>query len=428
MKIKLVFLREFMQRIKSKGFILSTLLAPFGLVVFLGLTIYSVSLGMEEDSNQRIAVKDETGGVASLLKLPSSYTLILEPATEEALRKQVLEGKLDGYLFIPSDALKGDAKLTYVSGGGGGINKQIQLQNAVEDAIQEARLKQANIPDNVKAIFAANTRLEMKEITAFGEKADTTGALTGIAFAMSFLIYMMMFIYGSLVMQSVIEEKLNRVMEVLISSVRPFELLMGKVLGMGALGLVQMLVWSALSMAMTTAMGPLLLLFFDPAKMNLPDTASQQQVLDSAGFAIPELSPMLFVWFVLFFIGGYLLYASYFAAVGSAVESPQDAQQLMMPVTFLIIIPMLFINTVIMNPDGTTAKILSMIPFFSPILMPARIAATDVPFWEPAVAFVLLVFTFIGAIWVSARIYRIGVLSYGKKPSIRDLVKWIRTA
>ncbi|MBN8588101.1 MAG: ABC transporter permease [Rhodothermia bacterium] len=428
MKIKLVFLREFMQRIKSKGFILSTLLAPFGMVIFLGLTIYSVSLGMEEESTQKIALNDKTGVVAPLLKLPDSYTLKHGVVDENVLRKQVLDGTLDGYLFIPADALQGDAKLTFFSSGGGGIGKQILLQNAIEEAIRGARLKQANLPENVKAIFEAETRLEMKEITATGEKADTTGALTGIAFAMAFLIYMMMLIYGSLVMQSVIEEKLNRVMEVLISSVRPFDLLMGKVLGMGALGMVQMLAWSGLSMAMTTAMGPLLLLFFDPKKMNLPDTASQQQVLESAGFAIPELSPMLFVWFVLFFIGGYLLYASYFAAIGSAVESPQDAQQLMMPITFLIIVPMLFINTVIMNPDSTMAMVLSIIPFFSPILMPARIAATDVPFWEPALAFILLAATFVGAIWVSARIYRIGVLSYGKKPKMSDLLKWIRTA
>jgi ABC-2 type transport system permease protein len=133
-------------------------------------------------------------------------------------------------------------------------------------------------------------------------------------------------------------------------------------------------------------------------------------------------------YFLLYFIGGYLLYSSFFVAVGSAVESPNDAQQLLLPITMLIIIPMMFIHQIILNPDGTLSALLSIVPFFSPILMPARIAVTDVPLWQIGLSLLLLIGTFMGAIWVSARIYRIGILMYGKKPSLRDLLKWIRTA
>lgn len=426
--IRIVFLREFIQRLKSKGFILSTLLAPLGMLVFIGILAISAMAGLSNEDHRTIAVIDEGGEVVAGIKMPPNYTLKPSKDTPENLRKQVLDETLDGYMVIPAAVLQGKGEVVYYSRGGGGLSFQLEIQRAVNQAVRALRLDHAKVSPDVRALFESETNVTIKEITAQGEKADATGALTGLAFVMAFLIYMMMFIYGSLVMQSVIEEKLNRVMEVMVSSVRPFDLLMGKVMGMGVLGVVQIVAWTVLSMGIMSAAGPIILLFLKPNQMNLPNQATQQQVLEKAGFVMPELHLMMFVWFALFFVGGYLLYASYFAAVGSAVESPQDAQQLMMPITLLIIIPMLFINSVIMNPDGGLATALSIIPFFAPILMPARIMATDVPIWQPTLAFILLTLTFLGAIWVSGRIYRVGVLSYGKKPSLLDLMKWVRMA
>jgi ABC-2 type transport system permease protein len=220
------------------------------------------------------------------------------------------------------------------------------------------------------------------------------------------------------------EEKQSRVLEIIVSSVRPFELLMGKVLGIGAMGLLQMGAWAGILLLLTMSAGGIISLFLNPADFNLPVGAGQEELLAAADFALPSFQPSLFIWFLLFFFGGYLLYASLFAAVGSTVEHQQDAQALMLPLTALIIIPILFITVIVESPNTTLSVVLSLIPFFSPILMIVRIAVTAVPFWQVLASFLLLCGTFVGAVWVSSRIYRVGILMYGKRPTIKDLVRW----
>lgn len=427
-KIGIVFSKEYLQRLQSKGFIIGTLLAPLGMAVFFGIIIFSATLGLDDQSRKTIAVIDETRVLVEKMKVPKEYRIERTADDPAKLRMQVLDKKLDGYLILPQSLLEGEGQPAYFSANTGGISFQVTLQGAIREALREVRLAKAGASPEVMKVLNSEIDLKMTEVTAQGDKADSSTILMGIAYAMAFLIYIMMLIYGSLVMQSVIEEKTSRVLEVVVSSVRPYELMMGKVLGMGALGLTQLVIWLVLGMVMTSALGSLSMMFINPASFNLPAEASQQQVLGAAGLALPSFSPLFFMGSLVFFLGGYLLFSSLFAAIGSAVESPQDAQQLMMPITMLIIIPILFIHQVVLMPDGSLATWLSILPFGSPILMPARLAATAVPFWEVALAFVLLIAAFLGAIWVSARIYRIGILSYGKKPSFRDLLKWIRTA
>jgi ABC-2 type transport system permease protein len=246
-----------------------------------------------------------------------------------------------------------------------------------------------------------------------------------VGYIMGFIIYVTMFIYGAIVMQGVMEEKSSRVVEIMVSSVRPFQLLMGKVLGIGAMGLVQMTLWSVLVVAGLAVAGSVAALFIDPTQLNVPMDATQQELLEAASFSLPQIAPSIFVWFLLYFLGGYLLYASLFAAIGSAVEQQQDAQGLMYPVSLLIIVPLIFMSFMLESPHSTLSVVLSMVPFFSPILMVVRIAVTEVPFWQSGGAFLLLAATFVGAVWVSARIYRVGILMYGKKPNLRDLVRWV---
>lgn len=427
-KIKLVFLREFLTRIKSKGFIISTLLAPLGLAILMGITIFTTTSSMKSQERRTIALVDYTGKMASAIKLPPNFDLKPATTSVDMLRKQVLDKSIDGFVVLPDSLLEGKGAADYYSRGGGGISFQVQLQDALDKAVQEQRLNAKGVSEEVKNILKTETKLRMQEVTLEGNQADATSFLTGVAYAMALLIYIMMLIYGSVVMQSVMEEKSSRILEIMASSVKPYDLMMGKVLGMGVLGVVQMTVWAVLSIAAITALGSVAAMFLNPATLNLPDAASQQQMLDAVGFVIPDLKISLLFYFLLYFIGGYLLYSSFFVAVGSAVESPNDAQQLLLPITMLIIIPMMFIHQIILNPDGTLSALLSIVPFFSPILMPARIAVTDVPLWQIGLSLLLLIGTFMGAIWVSARIYRIGILMYGKKPSLRDLLKWIRTA
>jgi ABC-2 type transport system permease protein len=258
-----------------------------------------------------------------------------------------------------------------------------------------------------------------------GTTADSSLVYTVIGYVMAFVIYGAVLIYGQYVMQGVIEEKSNRVVEVVVSSVRPFELLMGKVLGIGAMGLAQMIVWAVLVLGGFAAAGPVLALLFDPSDLGVAPGASQQAMMDAAGVTVPSLPLDLVAWFILFFLGGFLLYAALFAAVGSAVEQQQDAQSLLIPVMFPLILPILFLVFIIESPNATASVVMSMIPFFSPILMVLRAAVTTVPVWEIATAFVLLVGTFIGMIGLAGRIYRVGILSYGKTPGFREIAKWV---
>jgi ABC-2 type transport system permease protein len=243
-------------------------------------------------------------------------------------------------------------------------------------------------------------------------------------YLMGFIIYMSVFIYGAMVMHGVMEEKTSRVVEIMASSVRPFDLLMGKVLGIGAMGLFQMILWGILLIAGAFVIGGVAGIFIDPATLTADVPGAEVPDIPGLGtFSIPWT---IVFWFFLFFLGGYLLYASLFASVGAAVEQSQDAQSLMFPVTIPIIIPILFISYVIEEPNAPLSVGLSLVPFFSPILMMVRLGAANVPLYEVIASFVLLIAGFLVAIWMSARIYRIGILMYGKKASFRDLARWVR--
>jgi ABC-2 type transport system permease protein len=290
--------------------------------------------------------------------------------------------------------------------------------------VQEERLARANTPPEVMSIIESSVSFTSRTLTEEGATSDSSFAYIAVGWIMSFLIYFAVLFYGQYVMQGVIEEKSSRVVEIVVSSVRPFELLMGKVLGIGAMGMTQFIVWGVLVMGGLSAFGSVAALLLSPEDFDLPSGASQEQMLEAANMSLPELPVDLFVWFVLFFIGGYLLYASLFAAAGSAVEQQQDAQSLVFPITLPLIIPIIFLYFLIESPNALLSVIMSMIPFFSPVLMIARAAITDVPFWQISLSFLLLMGSFIGAIWVSGRIYRVGILMYGKKASLRELARW----
>jgi ABC-2 type transport system permease protein len=396
----------------------------------LGLIIIPSVVGYVTSKNtvRSIAVVDETGILAPRLAGldDSRLEFISVEAPVESLRTAVQEGKYEGYLILPLSILEGEAAASYYSIEGGGLTLESNLENVLDNTIDEWRLAELNASPEVLEIIRTGTAVRLLQITEEGEAADATAASSVIGMIMGFVIYGAMVIYGAYVMHGVMEEKQTRVLEVVVSSVRPFELLMGKVLGIGAMGLVQMAAWAVLLIGLSMSAGGIASLFLNPADFNLPEGAGQEELLAAANFTVPQISPSVFVWFLLFFLGGYLLYSSIFAAVGAAVEHQQDAQGLMLPVTLLIVIPILFISVLIESPNSSLSVVLSLIPFFSPILMVVRVAVTSVPLWQVALSFLLLCLTFIGSIWVSGRIYRVGILMYGKKPTFRDLARWFR--
>jgi ABC-2 type transport system permease protein len=421
---------EYLRRLKSKGFIIATVLAPVLLLLTFGIAI-GVGVLSQTETARALAILDETGVLGDDLAaaLPDEYAVSLTRLPADTLRQQVRRGELDGFIWLPEGVLTREATPTYFSATGVGPSTQVRMQSAVNETVRRERLRQAGAPPEVLRALDERTGLRMVTITDAGEAADATLLFAGLGYIMGLVIYIAMFIYGAMVMRGVIEEKANRIVEVVISSARPFDLMMGKVLGIGAVGLTQFAIWGLLAVAALVVAGPLVAMFLDPATLNLPEGVSQEEMMQAAGLDALRMPPVsIFVYFVLFFIGGYLLYSGMFAAIGSAVDQESDAQSLQVPITIPIVIPMLVLPFVVDNPDAPLSVALSLIPFFSPILMVVRAAITVVPFWQIALSLVLLAGGFALTIWLAARIYRVGILMYGKKASFRDIARWVRYA
>ena len=431
MKLTTIFWREYLTRLKSKGFILSTLLGPLALFLMIAFPIASIFL-FQDSKVRTIAVIDPLGEVSARIKMPNGMRIKQTQESDDQIRAKVKEGVYAGYLYIPPTLVNGKGEVIYYSEESGGLMRKNELADAVNNAIQSYHLQLANLSPEMQKRLTKSNHVRNIQLTDHGDKVDSSDILTGIGFVMGMLMYVSVLLYGSLVMRSVMEEKTTRIVEVIISCVKPFELMLGKVLGIGALGVTQMLIWSILGIAITSSLGIILGWFISPADIlqNIPQgevsQMSMEQALAKNGVGLPDLPFSLFVWFVLFFIGGYLLYSSMFAAVGSVVDQESDAQQFMLPVMLPIVLSILCLNLVMENPNDTAAVWLSLVPFFSPILMIVRVAITHVPFWQVALSFALLIGAFLSMIWLAGRIYRIGILSFGKRPTFKEILKWIR--
>jgi ABC-2 type transport system permease protein len=425
-KIWLILRSEFWRRVRSTAFLLATLLVPVGVVALAAAPALFGYLA-EQTDERTVAVVDETGRLADSLTAASGDRLTFRRTDlpVDSVRAAVRGGRYDGYLLLPASLLDGEGAATYYSMEGGGLTLRAQLDNRIDRVVRRQRLAAAGASAPVRAIANSDVSLTTRKLAADeGTTADSSLALSLVGYAMALIIYMAVFIYGQFVMQGVIEEKSTRVVEVIVSSVRPFELLMGKVLGIGAMGLAQMGTWAALVLGGFAAAGPVLALVASPSALGAAPDASQQALLEAAGVTLPTIPLSLVAWFLLFFLGGFLLYAALFAAVGSAVEQQQDAQSLLLPVMSPLILPILFLPFILESPNATVSVVTSLIPLFSPILMILRAAITTVPAWQIGAAFLLLMGSFVGTIWVGGRIYRVGILSYGKTPSLRELLRW----
>lgn len=426
-KIWLILRSEFRRRVRSTAFLVATLLVPIGFVALATApALFGYLAGQTGD--RTIAIVDETTQLADTLVTTGGDRLTFRKTTapSDSVRAAVRAGRYDGYLHLPDSLLDGPGEATYYSTDGGGLSLQAQLDDRLTQVVRHHRLAAAGASSDVRAIVNQTVTLTPRTLSEDeGTTANASLAYTVIGYIMAFGVYMAVFIYGQYVMQGVIEEKSTRVVEVIVSSVRPFELMMGKVLGIGAMGLAQMGAWALLVGGGLSAAGPVLALFVNPSDLGLNPGASTQAMRDAAGVSLPSLPLDLVVWFLLFFLGGFLLYAALFAAVGSAVEQQQDAQSLLLPVLFPLILPILFLIFVVESPNATTSVVMSMIPLFSPILMVLRTAIASVPLWQTATALLLLVAAFGITIWGAGRIYRVGILSYGQTPSLREFLRWI---
>lgn len=419
-KTWLIIKREYLTGVRTKAFIISTLLVPTLGAGFFGLIVFIVN--HQAAQSARLAIVDQAGGVAPSIeagltaRLPNGQPqlnvaqTIDRPADAEAeqdrLRNEINSGALDAYLLVPRDIEQPFELHTRNSGNFGVVET---LSAAVNRALILKRLSARGIHvDDANEITGA-TALKVIRVTKNGESVER-GQTIGVSIALVILLYVSLISYGILTMRSVLEEKTTRTMEVLVSSVRPFELLAGKITGVAGMAFTQMLIWCVF----------LGLLLSYGAVMSAATAGADSPL---AGIHIPV---SLIVYAVIFFLGGYFLYSAMFAAIGSACSSEQDAQQLQWLAMGPLVFTMCIYSVVLSDPGGRMSTILSEIPFFSPVLMPLRYSLQQPPLWQMGLSLVLLLLATVGAIWASGMIYRVGVLMYGKRPTLPEMLRWLR--
>lgn len=425
-QIFLVLKREYLTRVKSKGFIAATLLVPIGIIAVYGIGILVVI--WDTDVSYDVGIKDSTGTVVeSIVARDSLSYLDVTDIETDSLRSMVQTGEITGFVVIENRNIDDDIPLELIYSGSGGLSLLSSVRSDLRDVVREERLRRAEVSDQVRDIFASRIGVEPRRLTETGEEEDDdTAFLSGLGFAMGLIIFLAIFSYGGYIMRGVIEEKTNRIIEVITSSVKPIELLTGKILGVAGLALTQIGIWGLTIAGLGLLAAPLLTAFMsnDNTQEMVGEAAAQADIPILS--SIPTIETSIIIYFIIFFFLGYFLYSSLFAAVGSAADSETDTQQLMLPIMAPIFIAYFIMFQAVKNPEGTISVVGSLVPFFAPIVMITRLAISDVPFWQSGLSILLMVFTFIGTMWLSAKIYKVGILSYGSSAGFKDIVKWIR--
>ena len=410
-----VIKREYLQRVRSKWFVFGTVLAPLFLV---GMMILPIILETRsEETRRNVALVDETGVLADAVTPrleEAGFTIRPEaPGTEETLRGEVEAGELGGFIVLPEDALT-RGRVEYHGREGPGTITGLTIRGIVAQAAVEARLAQAGIEMDYESILAGGELevflLESDGAGVHGDDPQFIGAFAG-----AMLLYMTILLYAVAVMRATLEEKTSRVVEILISSVKPADLMLGKILGVGSVGLTQLAVWVGFGVLALTMGLPALL----AARPDFVDPAMISEALPGVGLSL---------LFVAVFLGGYFLYSALYAAVGAMCSTEEEAQQANLPVIMLLVVPIMFLMPIIENPSSPMAVGASLVPFFSPILLYARAASGAVPLWQIAVALTLLFGSVWVVAWVAGRIYRVGILMQGKRPTLPELWRWVRAA
>ncbi len=436
-KIKIIAEREFNERVRKKSFIITTILMPIAFVAI--MFVPALMMNISSDEKKEIIVVDQSGMVGERLQDDGQMMFSLSDKGFDTLKEE--NNEVFGILVIGEDVATNPSNLQLFTYESSTINIESAITEQVRNIIEAEKLKQYNIDDLDRILGEIKTpvSLQVKQLNESGEAKDSSAILNiALAYVFGFLIYMFVFLYGNMVMQGVIEEKSSKVMEVMVSSVKPFQLMMGKILGIAAVAITQFMIWVVFILvvgagAMSLLGGDELLAAaqasaaMDPAMASMSvaemsldkDAAALINTITDPGYLVRILGG-----FLLYFVGGYLLYAAMFAAVGSAVDNEKDTNNLQLPITIPLILALFVMMSAMQEPNGPLAVWFSMIPFTSPIVMMARLPY-GVPdgFW---ISVLLLYGTFLAMVWLAGKIYRVGVFMYGKKPTLGELLKWAR--
>ena len=433
-KIWIIIQREFMTRVKKKSFILLTILMPF---IFAALIMVPLMLAtIEGDEQKTVMVVDKTGRYVGSLKSTANYAFV--PTADNKDEFYTEDSEVEAVVQITADLAKNPKAVTIYSPREVKAELLSYVETCLGEQVRREKLSAYNIPELETIIADIQTDFHVATVKRNAE-GDETSSNTYIAmtagFIFTFLIYMFVMSYGGMVMQSVMEEKTNRIVELMVSSVKPFQLMMGKIIGVALVGFVQLAIWGVMLSIILMVCGSVFGLSAAPAVPAVAGADAQMAAVaqQAGGGEAAEIMSALMglpyaelgIMFVLYFVGGYLLYASFFAAVGASINAQEDSSQFIMPVVLIMVFGLYAAMYSAENTNGPLAFWASIFPLTSPIVMMVRIPF-GVPWWEEVLSLGLLFATSMAFVWISARIYRVGILMYGKKPSLREMLKWVR--
>jgi ABC-2 type transport system permease protein len=426
-KIWLILSREYVSRVKKKSFLLTTFLTP---LLIGGLYAMAIYFAVADADEKVVKVVDESG--LFIGKLENGNSIVFEFVSEpiDSARRQVEEGKFDGLLYIKDVDVNDPQGITYYSMTTPGIDLTSGVNRALESVIRDIKIEQMGFSKTALDSLKTDIHVESINLSGADEKKGSAEIAMAVGSISGVMIYMFMLIYGAQVMRGVMQEKTSKIVEILVSSVKPFQLMTGKILGIAAVGLTQFILWFVLTMAVISVATPLMgggsVEGMAAAQTELSQSPEAQNELAAAINSVTDNLnlPLLIGSFFFYFLTGYLFYAALFAMIGSAVDSEADTQQFMLPIMLPLIASMMFLSVILRDPSGPIAFWLSIIPFSSPIIMMVRIPF-DVPVWQLVLSMVLMIVGFIGTTWMAGRVYRIGILMHGAKVNYKVMFKWL---
>jgi len=439
-KIPLIIQREYLTRVTKKSFLVMSLLGP---LLIAGVMMLVIWMGMAENTNQKLIIVDDLNPAFAQLRSKSTETVkfVYTDLSLDDAKAKLLDSDFTGVLYLPENVLNAKAaQLFFKKQPSSFVLRSIEKK--VEGIVESLNLVQYGIDKEDFYKVKSTVTLHPVLFNKSGEEEDVSKDKAYVGFAFGIVIYMFIFLYGVQVMRGVIEEKTSRIVEVIISSVKPFELMMGKIVGVALVGLTQIAIWISLTLGIfMIGQSTIFEKHYDPStvaeqiqmtpemakNMEVANAFTTKSLIDKNNIIYRINWPLMLGMFLFYFLGGYLLYSALFAAIGSAVDSETDTQQFMLPVTMPLVFAYVMSIFIIENPEGPAAFWLSVIPLTSPIVMMVRIAMgiPDGAMWEVILSMVLLVGAFVFTVWLSGRIYRTGILMYGKKVSYRELWKWL---
>ena len=430
--LTLIIKREFIAKVRNKSFIVMTFLSP---LLFVGIAAFVGYLGSMKADVKVVAIHDETGLFVSEFKNSEEYRYIdLSPIDLKIIKDSLINESYEGLIYIPKIANYKtlENKVQYISNDSPSITFVENVEDIIAKKITKENFETAKLDTLAIRNAEANVNIELKKATGEDSLKGLNEIKIAIGGAFGYLIMMFIIIYGNMVMRSVIEEKTNRIVEIIISSVKPFQLMMGKIIGTSLAGILQFFIWAIIGLILMFSASMFLGINASPTAKIPPEMlhSAQQEFAGVAQMYIKELWNLpiatLLISFVIYFIGGYFLYSSFYASIGAAVDNETDSQQFLLPIIMPLVLGVYIgFFTVMNDPHGTIATIFSMIPLTSPIVMLMRIPF-GVPWWQIAISITILFGTFFFVVWFAAKIYRVGILMYGKKPTWRELYKWLK--